>query len=192
MGRGPRVCLLGIVILAVGALRALAGDVYAVRFVVETHLNDGGLCARWSDDLVFHNATGVDAAVSLVGLSGTTPLNPIVLPVPAGRTISTRGNVNWSPISTVPVPLWIVHLDVPDGIVVQSRAEAFSELCLEGPPSLVPDFGSFSLPIGRGLMRAGSKKVFLGADLGAEANHSNVGVFNGGTATAQAIIEVRR
>ena len=39
---------------------------------------------------------------------------------------------------------------------------------------------------------AGSKKVFLGADLGAEANHSNIGVFNGGTETAHAVIEIHQ
>lgn len=171
---------------------AVADDVYAVRFLVESHLNDGGLCARWSDDLVFHNSTGADVFVSLIGLSGAPPSNPTALLVPAGKTVSARGNVNWSPASAVPVPLWVVHLDVPDGIFVQSRAEAFSELCLEGSPSLVPDFGSFSLPIGRGLTPAGSKKVFLGADLGAEANHANVGVFNGGSTAANAVVEIHQ
>jgi hypothetical protein len=171
----------------------LADDVYAVRFVVHSRLIDGGLCVNWYDDLVFHNTTEADAVVSLLGLSGTVPALPTALAVPAGRTVSARGNVNWSPVSTTDVPLWVVHLDVPAGLVVQSRVDAFSELCIGGmPPSTVPDLGSFSLPLGRGLTPAGSKKVFLGADLGAEANHANVGVFNGGSTTANAVVEVRR
>lgn len=186
----PRVCLLGILFLAAGTCRAFAGDVYAVRFEAHSHLADGFLCVNWYDDLVFHNPTSTDATVSLLGLSNSpTPTAPTALVVPAGKTVAATTHVNWNPIP--PTPLWIVHLDVPDGLIVQSRAEAFSEICIGGvPPSLVPDYGAFSLPIGRSLTPAGSKKVFLGADLGAEANHSNVGVFNGGTETAHAVIEI--
>jgi hypothetical protein len=171
---------------------APAEDVYAVRFVVHSELAGGVLCVTWNDDLIFHNTTGADAAVSLLGLTGTMPAQPTTLVVPPGKTVSARDNVNWSP-SPVNPPLWVVHLDVPEGVIVQSRAEAFSYLCIGGlAPSLVPDYGSFSLPIGRGLTPAGVKRVFLGADLGAEANHSNIGVFNGGTETANAVIEIRR
>ncbi len=136
---------------------------------------------------------GATAVVTLLGVSnGTVPATPTSLSVPPGRTVSAFLATNWRPVEFP--PLWVVHLNVPDGVVIQSRAEAFSTLCPPSgaPPSPVPDLGSFQLPIARALTPAGTTRILLGADLGAEASTSNVGVFNAGASSATAVIEVHQ
>lgn len=169
----------------------LAGEAYALRFFTLSS-QDG--CARvlWQDDLVFHNPTPETATVRLLGVSnGSPPATPLTLEVPAGRTVSTTGRVNWFPNPTSPI--WMVHLSFPDELVVQSRADVFSTSCLGGaPPSPVPDLGMFPLPIFRSLVPANVPKIHLGADLGAVNSRTNVGVYNPGDQGATALIEIRQ
>ena len=167
----------------------VAEDVYAARFFARSE--PGCFRILWEDDLVFHNSSAEDQLVRLLGVSNGDLPEVAPLRVPAGRTVSVRENANWSP--QVPVPLWIVHLDVPPGVTIHSRAEAHSDSCTGGvPPSPSPDLGTFSLPIFRTLTAAGVRKVHLGADLGSENSYVNVGVFNAASVPASARIELRQ
>jgi hypothetical protein len=195
----------GVVGIALGLLRPCslpAEDVYAVRFVSVSSIN-GFWEILWRDDIVFHNTTAQDATVRLLAMSnGGSPEPPTELRVPAHATVSASADAasrtNWFPRTGEPVPLWVVHLDVPPGIVVQSRAEAHSTTSLGGiPPSPVPDLGVFSLPVFRTLTPASTPKVHLGADLStgtnfADANYTNVGIYNAASVTANAIIQLRQ
>ncbi len=167
---------------------ARAADVYVLRFNLRSFPN--GQCdgIRWRDDIVFHNTTGQDLKVVLLGITNVLPQPPTDLLVPAGRTVTATGNTNWDPGE----PIWVVHLDVPEGIVFQSRAEGFLQLCMGGPPSPSPERGAFPLPVARGLTPPDTSRTFLGTDFGSDPSYSNVGVYNGGSAAAQAIIEMRQ
>ena len=162
-------------------------DLYAVRFIARSE--PGCLFIRWEDELVFHNANTEDRIVTLLGVSnGEPPDSGTHLLVPAGRTVREPGG--WSPKGGV--PLWVVHLDVPAGMVVQSRAEAHSDFCGGAPPSPTPDQGSFSLPVFRALTSANVPQVHLGADLGSERSYVNVGIYNAGIGFATSSIELRQ
>jgi hypothetical protein len=166
-----------------------ADDVYAVRFFARSE--PCFFRILWEDDIVFHNSTAEDQVVRLLGVSnGELREPPETLLVPAGRTVSAKGKVIWLP--RIPVPLWFVHLDVPSGVIVQSRAEAHSDSCGGVPPSPTPELGAFSLPVFRRLTPAGVSEVHLGADLGSENAYVNVGVYNAGASPASAVIELRQ
>jgi hypothetical protein len=167
----------------------VAEDVYAVRF---TALSERCFfLIRWQDDIVFHNPTTEDRSVRLLGISNGELREPAdQLLVPAGRTVNARGKVAWLP--RAPVPHWVVHLDVPSGVILQSRAEAHSDSCGGVPPSPTPELGAFSLPIFRALTPAGVRKNHLGADLGSENSYVNVGIYNAASTPASALIELRQ
>lgn len=187
----------GLVALSLLANRVMTGaEAYAIRFSLVTFPNGDCLAGiLWHDDILFHNTTTGDLRVRLLGISnGTTPQPPSDLLVPAGRTASATGNTNWDAVNEAGLgPIWVVHLDVPAGIVFQSRADGYTVLCGSGlPPSPFPDRGSFSLPVARNLTPARTSRTFLGTDFGFDPSHTNVGVYNGGSVAAQAIIETRQ
>jgi len=85
-------------------------------------------------------------------------------------------------------------LDVPDGIVVESRGEIYGRgldvSC--GPFSTGTEiFGEFQLPVVRALILPNVSHVHLGIELGTVASRANVGIYNGGSASATARVEVR-
>jgi hypothetical protein len=167
----------------------VAEDVYAVRFFARSE--PCPLLILWEDDIVFHNSTSADKTIRLLGVSNGEAREPAEqLLVPAGRTVSAKGRVAWLPETSV--TLWVVHLDVPGGVIVQSRAEAHSDFCGGAPPSPTPELGAFSLPTFRALTSAGVRKVHLGADLGSENSYVNVGIYNSATIPASASIELRQ
>jgi hypothetical protein len=180
---------IGLFLLSPGIARA--SDAYALRFDISSYAAPvSALCPIWVDSLVFHNPTGSDLTVRLLGVSnGNPPASPTELVIPAGRTVSANGRTNWftSPFS----PIWLVHLDVPDGLIVQSKGEVHSNLCFGGaPPSVLPDMGAFQLPVHRALKAPGEKQMHLGIEIGSEDTYTNIGVFNAGTVPATALIEV--
>jgi len=189
--------LLGLVVAGCAAsipASVRAAEVYVVRVAAETPLFAGS-CARvgWGDDLLFHNPTTQDAAIRLLGLSnGSPPETPLSLVVPAGKTTTARSRVNWSPTSTVPVPLWVNRLDVPEGLVVQSRVYAATVLCGGLPPPTFPNLGSFPMPVFRTLAAPNAKQVHLGADLIYQESRVNVGIYNAGLVPATATTELRQ
>jgi hypothetical protein len=162
-------------------------DLYAVRFFARS--GSGFLLILWEDELLFHNTNTEDRIVTLLGVSnGEPPDGDRQLQVPAGRTVRIRSG--WAPRGGA--DLWAVHLDVPAGVVVQSRAEAHSDCICGRPPSPTPDMGSFSLPVFRALTPANVRQVHLGADLGGERSYVNVGIYNAASAPATYSIELRQ
>jgi hypothetical protein len=176
--------------LACGLPRwCIAEDVYAVRFFARSELCP--FLILWEDDIVFHNSTTGDKSVRLLAVSnGELRDAAEQLLIPAGRTVSANGKVAWLPRS--PVPLWVVHLDVPSGVIVQSRVEVHTDSCGGVPPSPTPELGAFSLPVFRALTPARVRKIHLGADLGSEVSYVNVGIYNAATISASALIELRQ
>jgi hypothetical protein len=189
--RVNRRCRFSVAVLATLAFlnpgSGAADDLYAVRFVARSE--PGCLFIRWEDELVFHNAGMGDRIVTLLGVSnGALPETNRQLLIPAGRTVRLDGS--WTPRGGA--LLWVLHLDVPVGVAVQSRAEAHTDWCGGAPPSPTPDMGSFSLPVFRALTAANVRQVHLGADLGSQGSYVNVGIYNAGIVSATSSIELRQ
>jgi hypothetical protein len=163
---------------------ANGAEAYAFRFRSQGS-NGGTLKTEWRDELVFQNSTTQDQVIRLLDMTGG-PGDRTPLVVPAGRTVVVSAidtPALWSPEEFT--ALWLVHLDVPEGVTVHSRADAFSCVCLGGAPqSPVPDFGSFSMPVFRVLAPVGQRQVHMGADIGGQASRVNVGVYNAGSVDA--------
>ena len=182
------------VLMLVG-MAAMADSLFVVRVRANSSVNSD-FCegVGWNDNMVFYNTTGTDAVVSLLGVSNGGPAagQAVAVHIPPGQSVNSAGkiNINWDPAQETPI--WVNQIDVPPGVVVKSRAEAHALNCGGIPPSLVPDFGAFSLPVFDHLESAGSRQIHLGADLGAQLSTLNVGVYNDAAVTASGTIEVRQ
>lgn len=174
--------------LLLTATAAAASDAYFIRF----NATGAGITA-WADDVLFYNTNSTSVTVRFLGVSnGTAQTNTPPLELPARTSVSLNSSpagTTWLP---VPVPsLWVLHLDVPAGVIVESRDEFYRTY--PGVPELLPTpRGKVSMPVFRGLRVAGEQQVHLGTDLSGVESRVNVGVFNAGTQTASATIEVRR
>ena len=168
-----------------------AADAFFIRFNAMGKSNSL-FATGWRDDILFYNTNLAPVDVKFVGGSNGAPAAPQPsLTIPLGIPIS----LNASPVATAwRAPglssLSVLHLDIPPGVVVESRDEVFAD-SLVGFPSAFPA-GKVSMPIFRQLAPANAKQIILGTDLMANATRINVGVYNGGDQTASANIEIRR
>jgi len=187
-----RSVLLALLAIAVISSRIYAADAYIVRFNAPGR-QSGNIAVQWFDDVLFFNTTETAAAVRLLGVSnGSMQADPPQLVLPPGRTVSLNSaqliNVRWPPIPAA--SLWVMHLDVPPGVVIESRNEFYVST---GIPELIPvSRGKVSMPIFRELTPEGKPQIHLGTDLGFGTSRVNMGVYNAGNESATAVIEVRR
>jgi len=88
--------------------------------------------------------------------------------------------------------LWVVHCDVPDGVLAASRGGADVECPSPcgSPPNPFPNLGAFSMPVFRSLVPAGQSQIHLGADLGTLGSRFNTGIYNAGPVAATATVAV--
>jgi hypothetical protein len=195
--------LVAVVSAFLSASSMCAADGYFVRFNALGKSN-ATYATRWRDDILFFNQNAAPVDVKFVGVSNGTPgpnTPPLTLPpgpntppltLPPGVAISLNANEAveqaWSPVGGP--SLWVLHLDVPSGVVVESRDEFFAA-SLVGFPLAFPG-GKVSMPVFRQLAPANARQVILGTDLMASPTRINVGVYNGGADTAATTIELRR
>jgi len=181
---------------------AYAEDAYVVRFFA---FGRGTECAQslWLDNILFFNRTSAPAVVKLLGVSNG-PVPPDVLrelSLPPNRAVAIRnghpfsGSYPWQPQASA--PLWVVHLDIPEGVTIESRDEVYAvPLCglTDGRDGLPEDesAGKVSLPIFRSLVPAGVRQIKLGTDLSSHGSRLNVAIYNAATEEAHATIEIRR
>lgn len=172
---------------------ARAADVFVIRVLASSRISASS-CGniKWYDNIVFQNSGSVAATIRLLEVSngGIVVPPPLDLLVPPGKTVNSGGKINWTPASGDPI--WVNKIDVPDGVIVKSRVEAFEDGCFGIPPSSVPNLGAFSLPVFRALTPAGTPQIHLGADLGFQSSSLNVGIYNDGAQGATASVEVRQ
>jgi hypothetical protein len=180
-------------ILAVST-SALAADAYFVRFNATGRQTTAGGSILWLDDILFYNTTSAPMSVRFLGVSnGSAQNNPAPLVLPPQQTISVNAaqpvTDKWLPVPRVS-PLWVLHLDVPAGVIAESRDQYY---VLFGIPELFPaPRGKVSMPIIRELVPAGSPQVHVGTDLGGNDARLNVGIYNASQEAATATIEIRR
>ncbi len=184
--------------LAAGPGRAGATEVYVVRFLT-TNINT---CpgAAYRDQLAFRNTTNQDLVVRALGGSNgyTPPEDPLTIPAGRSRAVFietfNRGGVSnrWTPVA--PFVFMVNKLDVPQGVVVQSRGELWGQgLLVSCSPFAVGTdiFGSFPLPLIYSLTPPNVAQYHLTSEFGTVASRTNVGVYNSAPTAGTATIEIR-
>lgn len=203
-----RAAVLTIATCALSALVASGGEAYVVRYDT---IRDpapfppcGGLAYR--DELIFHNAGGSDAAIALLGVSNGTAAQPQSLTIPAGRVRSSEGSCEGCSASSTWAPdpqplLWVAHLDIPDEVETVSRILVLAgspEVCNGFPGPSARTYAGIPMPVVRALTPAGRPQTLLGADIGGDSSgtaddgRTNVGIYNGGSASGTASVDLRR
>lgn len=189
----------GLLLLNGGAM--LAAEVWVVRlFALPVRFDSpaGAVAVGWRDHLFFRNTTTADLTVR--GLEASNgyqiPSGEPALVIPAGQTrslFSLAATPLWTPRAFL--GLIVNRLDVPAGILVESRSEAYG--CGERVPcdlvitTTIDFLGSFGLPVVSSLRSANESHYHLSTDLGTQDSHTNVGIYNGEGASATATVEVR-
>ena len=104
----------------------------------------------------------------------------------------------WAPPNMGQPILLVNKLDVPTGVLVESRMEIYGVGGAEEPCPLGPGVvdslevvGHFGFPVIERLTPPNSPQYHLGADLGTLTSRTNVGVYNAEGSGATATIEVR-
>lgn len=152
----------------------------------------------WGDVLTFYNTTAITVTVRILGISNGTPsnTNPDHIDLPPGSVVSANAVLrsSWFPNGNPQATsaLWIMHLDVPEGVVIESRDEMFDTYICTALPADLGSLGKVSLPVFRDAVPANQSQVHLGTDLGVKDARINVGIYNQSQSAANAHIEVRR
>jgi len=182
--------LLFLAMVIVPAVGASGADAYFVRFTAY------GNSVLWADDILFFNTNAFPVNVRFLSVSnGSANTDVPDLTLPPRRTTSLRANSavaeKWAPNPDV-VQLWVLHLDVPSGVIAESRDEFYFTFPLPGQMLGSQPRGKVSMPIFRELTPANQPQVQLGTDLSGTDSRVNVGVYNASDKPATAVIEVRR
>ncbi len=193
--------------LLLAAFAASGSDVYVVRYdTTGSPVLAEAPCTYlvYRDNLVFRNTGTEDVSVGLLGVSNGSATSPLPLVVGPGRTVSSQGHdsapATWAPADQ-PL-LWVAHLDVPDDVQLVSRLLVLatkSNSCGVGFPgdSEQHTYSSIAMPVVRTLTPPNTEEVHLSTELGGDSvgstdGRTNVGVYNGGTESAHAAVELRR
>ena len=144
----------------------------------------------WTGDVLLLNPNPTPATIRIIDISnGTLRATNREFVISPGRSTSVNREAGWSP--TANEPLWVDHLDVPAGVVVESRISVGQALSTGGP-SMGGVFGKVSFPAFRALQPAGVTKIHLGTDLEGIPSRNNVAVYNSADVAAHAHIEVHQ
>jgi hypothetical protein len=194
----------GAAFLVVGS--ACAREVFVVRFnTLRSPAFAEPPCTflSYRDDIVLWNPTVAEKTVRLIGVSnGATPV-ALPLTIPPGQVRTSEGDeaafATWAP---TPQPLlWVAHLDLPDGVQIVSRllVPTFASAgCDGGSGGALRTYAGIPMPVIDALSPPSSPQIHLATDIGgngggtADDGRTNVGIYNGGTITAHAIVELRR
>jgi hypothetical protein len=194
------------VILAIITLprAAPAADVYLIQGLArgQTIVSAGvPETIVWSTDSIFYNSGTTDAQVQLLAMSNGSlpPGAPTDFVVPAGRStsLSARGlTAQWQPVTGD--TLWVLHLDVPVGIIADDALFVRAQSQQQPNPTFNPllyKYGKIRLPVFTALVPANQPQVNLMTSLGDPQlipSHLNVAIYNGGTVSGIARIDVHR
>src|SRR6266850_2295433 len=124
-----------------------ASDAFVFRFVASS-TRGGCDVITWADDLVFYNRGAITATVRFVDIDGIVRAGePATLELLPNRAVSVNdvlGNA-WGHSGTY--TLSVLHLNVPDGVILESRDELHARsACINLP---LPDSvkANVSMPV---------------------------------------------
>lgn len=175
------------------ASSATAADVYLIRFnAVGKDLGCASLV--WHDEAIFFNRGTALATVKILGMSDgvTDPLRPTSFTVPPGAAVLSQDvlDARWTSFGRPA----ILHLDVPAGLIVESRnAYYLRSDCLSPRPGAAPgSLGHAAMPVYTAVTAAQLPQIHLGTDLGERESRVNIGIYNAGPVAAMADVQLRR
>jgi hypothetical protein len=168
-----------------------------LRFRTDIIYADAARCLTtgWQDELLLHNPTSSGKTIRLLATTfgGISRIGEVI--IPPGKTVSTLTDaghrLGGDPFGFV---LVVNKLDVPQGVVIASRADVYGPpiRCGGGPPpGLNHSFGNLPLPVFRSLVAPNERQIHLPTDLGIQRRRTNVIVYNAGTSPATARVELR-
>jgi hypothetical protein len=178
-------------------LIANAGVVFAADAWVLRGFAGPCLGLQWEADTLLLNTLHVPAVVRLVSISD----DPDPLPEPErelvlnpGQTLSLNRNTAWHPGTDV--PLFVLRLDVPDGVLIEGALNLGTGKGEDCPLPPAPDssaaYGVIHLPHFRALVPANQEQIHLGTTLGGSPARNNVGIHNAAALPATAHVSLRR
>lgn len=146
------------------------------------------------DEIVLQNLALSDVRVRVLGISnGTSVDSGTQLAVPAGRTVTIDYVRPFWFTHDTEARWWMVHLDVPDTVLVASRLDLGTGGCLlPQPPTFAPNRGRVALPVFRSLVAANTPQRHLTTDTGARNATLTAVIFNAGNSSATAHVQLWR
>jgi len=152
---------------------------------------------QWEADTLLLNRLPDPAVVRLVSISDRPEISPEPereLLLPPGQTLSLNRNTAWQPGADV--PLFVLHLDVPDGVLIEGVLNLGTGNGDDCPLPPAPDssaaFGVIHLPHFRTLVAANQEQIHLGTTLGGSPARNNVGIHNAAAVPATAHVSLHR
>ena len=186
--------VLTFLLFSIAATQSQASDAYLVRFKTS---GKSANCAHasWQSDTYFLNQGSIPAVVRLLGVSNAElPLGSVyTLTLPPGQLValSDPRTPEWRPAGQSDIEnFFVLHLDIPADVVVESRDQALviNDCLIQPGPTII----KVSLPIFRALVPANKVQTFLGTDAGSTPAHQNVAVYNAGAQQATAHVEIHQ
>src|SRR5260370_9768611 len=174
----------------VGAVRA--DDVWVLQGNAQSALEGNILLYLYTSDVLFYNRNTSSARIRVLEISNgqlLTTDRELILD-PAKSTSIARANKAWRPDTSA--PLWVTQLDVPPGVIVESRISVGQQCTVCGNVPRPGIFGKLSFPVMRSLQTPLVPKIHLGTDLHAVPARNNVAVYNDAVFTAHAHIDVHQ
>lgn len=169
-----------------------ARDVYVLQGRAIGSPVDDCIRLRWVGEVLFYNNGSAAEVIMLRNVSNGGPAPGVsrqfVIPPHAGTTLSE--NVDWR--RAIPEGVWVLHMDVPDSVSVESRIEIGEESCALGSPPVDGARGRIMYPVFETQQPANVGKIHLGTDLSLIPTRNNVTVYNAGGEAATARVEVRQ
>jgi hypothetical protein len=181
--------LLIVIAFAVHAI-GQADDVWVLQGSAVGALNPA-VSYLYTSDALLYNSTQNSVTIQLLGISNgalVTTDRQFVLSPGRATSIGREGKA-WAP--NPDASLWVTHLSVPPGVVVESRISVGTQPNLIGQPT-IGAYGKISFPVFRQLQAAGITKIHLGTDLEAIPTRNNVAIYNAGDNIAHAHIAVHQ
>ncbi|HEV7426396.1 MAG TPA: hypothetical protein VGQ46_08505 [Thermoanaerobaculia bacterium] len=181
----------------IASLPLIAAPAHVIRFTApDAHRAGSCDTMGWGDVLTLFNTTNVPVTVRVLGISNGTPETtaPDHIDLPPGVVVQANLVLGaaWQPRGSQSGNVWMMHLDVPDGVVMESRNEMFDTYVCNAQRVELGSLGKVSLPIFRDAVPANQPQVHLGTDLGSKIARINVGIYNQAQVIANAHVEVRR
>lgn len=172
---------------------ASASDMFVLQF---SGIGGTGANCRsvvWKTGTLLANTNTAPATITLLGASenATEEDAPTTATLGPGEVTSLAKIAPlWAPPNPSTYALWVVHLDIPDGVLLENGASVG-----DGQPCLQPQpiFSSTThIPTPSILVPANMIQTRLGTGLGDTLSHQNVTIYNGGANTAAATVNLIR
>ncbi len=171
-----------------------ASDVWVLRNHDSVQIAGSCSALETRDELLLQNTKAADASVVVRGISNGTEVDAgAVVTVPGGRTMTIDyARPMWFTHDPA-AKWWAVHLDVPEAVVIASALDLGTTNCsVPQPPTFAPNRGQVALPVFRALVAANVAQRHLIADAGTRDATVAAIVFNAGSSSGSAHVQLFR